>query len=69
MKRKFVLGLILCFMAFWLTGCLEQQGETLAEGQRRHARTLRVNQQELMGDIDKVLLMDRPSKLTDKRIP
>ena len=69
MKRKFVLGLILCFMAFLLTGCLEQLGETTAEGKRRHTRTVRVNRQELMGDIDKVLLMDKPSKLSERRIP
>jgi hypothetical protein len=69
MKRKFVLGLILCFMAFLLTGCLEQLGENTAEGKRRHTRVLRTNQQELMSDIDKVLLMDKPSRLTDKRIP
>lgn len=69
MKRKFVLGLILCFMAFLLTGCLEQQGETTAEGKRRHTRVLRTNRQELMSDIDKVLLIDKPSKLSDRRIP
>lgn len=56
-------------MAFWLTGCLEQLGETSAEGKRRHARILRVNRQELMGDIDKVLMMDKPSKLSERRIP
>ena len=69
MKRKFVLGLILCFMAFLLTGCLEQLGETSAEGRRRHTRVVRTNQQELMGDIDKVLMMDKPSKLSDRRVP
>ncbi len=69
MKRKIVLGLILCFMAFWLTGCLEQLGETSAEGKRRHTRAARINQQELIGDIDKVLMMDKPSKLSDRRIP
>jgi hypothetical protein len=69
MKRKFVLGLILFFMAFLLTGCLEQLGETSAEGQRRHTRVVSTNQQELMGDIDKVLMMDKPSKLSDRRVP
>ena len=69
MKRKFVLGLILCFMAFLLTGCLEQLGETSAEGRKRHTRAARTNQQELMGDIDKVLMMDKPSKLSDRRVP
>ena len=46
-----------------------QPGETEAEGHRRHLRNLSVNQQEMMADIDKVLLFDKPSKLTDKRIP
>jgi len=66
-----ILGIILCALVFWLGGCafLEQPGETVAEGNRRHLRNLRVNQQELMGDIDRVLLFDKPSKLTDKRIP
>ena len=43
--------------------------ETTAEGHRRHKRTARINQQELVEDIDKALLLDKPSKLTDKRIP
>jgi hypothetical protein len=52
-------------------GCssCEQPGETVAEGRRRHRRVRRINRQEMMADIDKVLLLDRPSKLTDKRIP
>jgi hypothetical protein len=52
-------------------GCssYEQPGETAAEGRRRHQRVARINQQELMADIDKFMLWDRPSRLTDKRIP
>jgi hypothetical protein len=46
-----------------------QLGETEAEGHRRHLRNERINQQELMSDIDMVLLFNEPSKLTDKRIP
>lgn len=46
-----------------------QLGETEAEGRRRHIRAARINQQELMEDIDRALLLDKPSKLTDKRIP
>lgn len=68
--RKAVLALILCALVFLLFGCSSKQaGETKAEGRRRHKRVLRTNQQELMRDIDKVLLLDEPSKLTDKRIP
>jgi hypothetical protein len=74
MKREFIYKLILvaifCILAFLPLGCsFEQPGETVAEGSRRHERVLRVNQSELMSDIDKVLLLDQPSKLTDKRIP
>jgi len=52
-------------------GCrsYEQPGETAAEGRRRHERVARINQQEMMSDIDKALLQNRPSRLTDKRIP
>lgn len=52
-------------------GCssYEQPGETAAEGRRRHQRVARINQQELMSDIDTFFLIDKPSKLTDKRMP
>ncbi|MHC4497583.1 MAG: hypothetical protein ACYS83_09755 [Planctomycetota bacterium] len=46
-----------------------QLGETEAEGRRRHRRVKYINQQQLMADIDAFLLLDKPSKLTDKRIP
>ena len=67
----FTLAFLLCGLVFWLCGCrsYEQLGETAAEGHRRHLRTIRINRQEMMGDIDKVILLDEPSKLTDKRIP
>jgi len=59
--------LVLVFMPF---GCsISQPGETAAEGHRRHQRVVRINQQELMADIDKALLIDKPSKLTNNRIP
>jgi hypothetical protein len=48
--------------------CYDQPGETLAEGRRRHIRTNRIRSQQLMQDIDAALLLDRPSKLTDKKI-
>jgi hypothetical protein len=48
---------------------LAQPGESEAEGQRRHQRVWRLNRQMLLSDLDKALLLDRPSKLTDKRIP
>ena len=67
----FTFAFLLCGLVFWLGGCksYEQLGETTAEGHRRHLRTLRINRQEMMGDVDRAMLLDKPSKLTDKRIP
>lgn len=69
--RILTLVFVLCALVSLPGGCgsWAQPGETKAEGHRRHLRNLSVNQQEMMADIDKVLLFDKPSKLTDKRIP
>jgi hypothetical protein len=64
---KVILVIVYCALIFLLCGC-GQLGETEAEGHRRHLRNIRLNQQELMEDIDKAFLIDKPSKLTDKRI-
>lgn len=69
MKRSFALCLILVLLTLVLAGCTEQLGETAKEGHRRHKRVLRLQRQELMADLDALFLMDRPSKLSDKRIP
>lgn len=68
---KVILFVTICVAVFLpCIGCSTSQlGETSAEGHRRHIRTYRTNQQELMADIDKFLMLDRPSKLTEKRIP
>ena len=52
-------------------GCssYEQMGETAAEGHRRHERNRRIQQQQMMADIDKALRLDKPSKRTENRIP
>jgi hypothetical protein len=65
------LTVLLCSLVFMLGGCnlFEQPGETAAEGHRRHQRNITLNQQNLMTDLDRALLFDRPSKLTEKRIP
>lgn len=67
----FTFAVIFCGTVFLLCGCgsYEQPGETAAEGSRRHERVLRINRQEMMTDIDRSLLLDQPSKLTDLRIP
>lgn len=70
-KCGMILGIILCVLVFLLSGCRSyaQPGETEAEGRRRHIRNARINRQEMMTDIDRIMLYDKPSKLTDKRIP
>ncbi len=61
---------VLCLLGMFLSGCSWQQpGETAREASRRHERTLQLNNQMMLSDIDRVLLLDRPSHLTDKRIP
>jgi hypothetical protein len=66
----FAFAFILSVFTTLLIGCSfwKGPGETSADARRRHKRVLRTNQQEMMEDIDKVLLLDRPSNLTDKRI-
>jgi hypothetical protein len=65
-----LVGLLLT-IALLLTGCglFDQPGKTAGEVHREHLRMLRINQQEMMQDIDRTLGVDQPSKLTDKKIP
>jgi hypothetical protein len=68
---KVIQIVVLCALFLMPLGCrsYDQMGETAAEGKRRHKRVLRLNRNELMDDIDTFMLLDKPSKLTDKRIP
>ena len=67
---KVVLAVVVGILVILPFGCsTAQPGETVAEGSRRHHRVLQTDQKELMADIDTFLLLDQPSKLTDKRIP
>ena len=59
-----VISMLVCFFA----GCGSQPGETVAEGKRRHIRNRRIDHEQMMSDIDTALLLDKPSKLSDKRI-
>ncbi len=63
--------IVVSALAILLCGCTSytQPGETAAEGRIRHKRVLRINQQEMMEDINRFFLLDKPSSLTDKRIP
>jgi len=69
--RKAIVTVVLTALFLLPSGCssYDQLGETAAEGERRHQRAGRINQSELMADIDTFFLSDKPSKLTDMRIP
>lgn len=58
----------LCAAMLLATGCASM-GETKAEAKRRQARIWRLNTQELGEDINVTFMLDRPSRLTDKRLP
>ncbi len=68
---KVIQVVILCALFLVPLGCrsYDQMGETAAAGHRRHKRVLRLNNQGMMEDLDSFMLLDKPSKLTDKRIP
>ena len=50
-----------------LTGC-QGAGETRAEVNRRHHRVVNTNLQRLQDDVDSVLLLDKPTRLSEKYI-
>ena len=67
--RVFALAALLCVVVLF-TGCSwNQPGETVAEGNRRHKRVMRLNNEAMMSDVDRILQLDQPSKLTDFRVP
>lgn len=63
-------AVILCVLGMMLSGCSwRHPGETVSEVNRRHDRMLRLNSEMMLSDLDHVFMTDRPSRLTDKRIP
>lgn len=70
--RCLVLGMVLSVLVLLPCGCAswgERPGMTKAEVRRQQKRTMRIDKQEMLADIDRVLGLDKPSGLTDKRIP
>lgn len=68
--RVLALAVLLGALLLAQSGCkASQPGETADEVNRRHKRTLRVNSQQWHADIDRALHLDRPSHLTDRRLP
>ena len=73
MKRNLVFSCLIALLVLLMVcsvGCsIKQPGETVAEGHRRHIRNVRLQNREMMHDIDAALMTDKPSKLSDKHIP
>jgi hypothetical protein len=66
--RLLTLALGVVLSSLLVSGC-RQPGETRAEVDRRHRRVLRLDTEMMMSDLDRALLLDRPSMLTDKELP
>ena len=66
----FILLIGLFLLVMLLSGCnaIIGQGETAAEGNRRHLRMMQLNTWMFADDIDRALYLDRPSRLTDKHV-
>ena len=69
--NMFLLFVLLAALVVSAAGCgfFAQPGQTAAEVNRNHLRLLRVNQQELMYDLDRTFFLDEPSKLTNMKLP
>ncbi|MGA2070320.1 MAG: hypothetical protein ABSG97_03145 [Sedimentisphaerales bacterium] len=59
---------VLLALVVMSTGC-NQPGKTPAEVHRGHVEVLRVQNQQLMRDIDRTLDLDQPTKLTEMHMP
>lgn len=59
---------VLCLMVFCLGGCLSSPGETSSEIHRKHMNTIKTDSLQIQDDVDAVLHLDQPSRLSDKFI-
>jgi len=65
---RVLLAVILLGLAAVLIGC-QTLTETPQQSQQRYSRIVELNRLMLNADIDAILLMDRPSYLTPRRLP
>jgi hypothetical protein len=56
---------IAAIMILSLTGC-SSQGMTSSEIHQAHMRSIRVDMLQMQEDVDSMLLIDQPSRLSDK---
>lgn len=69
--RALALAFVLGVLVLSTVGCKSwtTPGETSAEARRRRDRIVRANSEQMVSDIEAVLMLDRPSKLSDRRLP
>lgn len=63
---------LLFSLSLFVTGCGQfwaQPGKTAQEGTEDQVRTLKVNNREMMQDLNHALLIDKPSKLNQMTMP
>ena len=68
MKTQILLIVLLLVIVLVSLGC-SQPGKTAQEVNRDHYRILRINNQQMMRDLDRWLGFDKPSMLTERKIP
>jgi len=72
--RQYIsLGLCLCLLTALIgalsgCGCAGTPGETAEEVHTRHVGIMKTNCLEMQDDIDAVLMLDKPSRLSDKLV-
>lgn len=71
MRAQVVLMVLLLALVLFSAGCgfFDQPGKTAQEVHREHLRVLRVNNQQMIRDLDRWLGFDQPSMLTERKLP
>ena len=59
---------ILCVTALCISGCFKGPGETTSQVHQKHMRVINTSRRQMQDDIDSTLLLDKPSRLSDKVI-
>ncbi|MBN2020340.1 MAG: hypothetical protein JW749_08950 [Sedimentisphaerales bacterium] len=71
MRKSIIVSLLVVLLSTLVlisSGC-SQPGKTYAEVHREHLRDLRVNQLQVSRDFDRAIHFDRPSRLSEMRLP
>ena len=59
---------VLCAVILFVAGCMQGEGESRGEIDQKHMRKINTGTRQMQDDIDSMLLMDKPSRLSDKVI-